>query len=146
MEIKSRNPNYKQYVIDKRSRNKFATHIGFNITKIEEGKIEAETTFENFMQQQDGFVHGGVTSAFADMACGFASYSMVEHGQRVMTVEIKISYFNKGDGDKIVARGSVLKAGKRFHFCEAEIFSVHQGVYTLMAKASSTMAVIALKD
>jgi acyl-coenzyme A thioesterase PaaI-like protein len=45
-----------------------------------------------------------------------------------------------------VALGSVLKAGKRFHFCEAEIFSVHQGVYTLMAKASSTMAVIALKD
>lgn len=146
MEIKSRNPNYKQYVIDKRSNNKFATHIGFNITKIEEGKIEAETTFENFMQQQDGFVHGGITSAFADMACGFASYSVVEPGQRVMTVEIKISYFNKGEGDKIIARGSVLKAGKRFHFCEAEIFSVYNDVYTLMAKASSTMAVIAIKD
>lgn len=146
MEIKSRNPNYKQYVIDKRSNNKFATHIGFDITKIEEGKVEAETTFENFMQQQDGFVHGGITSAFADMACGFASYSIVEPGQRVMTVEIKISYFNKGEGDKIIARGCVLKAGKRFHFCEAEIFSVHNDVYTLMAKASSTMAVIALKD
>ena len=146
MEIKSRNPNYKQYVLDKRSRNKFATHIGFNIKQIEEGKIEAETAFENFMQQQDGFVHGGITSAFADMACGFASYSLVEPGQRVMTVEIKISYFNKGEGDKIIARGHVLKAGKRFHFCEAEIFSVSQESYTLIAKASSTMAVIELKD
>ncbi len=145
MEIKSKNKDYKQYVLDKLGSNHFSKHVDFNITKIEEGIIEAETDFQTYMQQQDGFVHGGITSAFADMACGFAAYSLVEAGQRVMTVEIKISYFTRGIGDRIIARGKVIKPGKKFHFCEAEIFTIKEGKEVLIAKASSTMAVIDIK-
>ena len=88
MEIKSKNKDYKQYVLDKLGSNHFSKHVDFNITKIEEGIIEAETDFQTYMQQQDGYVHGGITSAFADMACGFAAYSLVEAGQRVMTQRV----------------------------------------------------------
>ncbi len=146
MDIKSRNREYKEYVLEKIGSNHFSKHIDFTITEIKEGSIVAETCFETYMQQQDGFVHGGISSAFADMACGFAAYSLVEKGQRVMTVEMKISYFSRGMGDRIIARGKVVKPGKRFHFCEAEIFTVKEGKETLIAKASSTMAVIDLKE
>jgi hypothetical protein len=80
--MESRNPNYREYVAKKVSTNRFLHHIGFQITKLEPGYMEGEVPFETFLQQQDGFVHGGVTSTIADMVMGFAAYSMVEEGRR----------------------------------------------------------------
>jgi uncharacterized protein (TIGR00369 family) len=144
LSMESRNPNYKEYVAKKVSTNRFLHHIGFQITQLEPGYMEGEVAFVEFLQQQDGFVHGGVTSTIADMVMGFAAYSLVEEGQKVMTVEMKVSYFNRGMGEKVIGKGRVLKAGKRFHFCEAEVYCEADGVQTLMAKASSTMGVIDL--
>jgi acyl-coenzyme A thioesterase PaaI-like protein len=59
-----------------------------------------------------------------------------------MTVEIKVSYFNRGIGQKIIGKGSVVKAGKQFFFCEGEVYAINNGEEILMAKATSTMAVI----
>jgi acyl-coenzyme A thioesterase PaaI-like protein len=40
----------------------------------------------------------------------------------------------------------VLKPGKNFHFCEAEIFELENNEKKLIAKASSTMAVVRDKN
>jgi|694.fasta_scaffold37807_7 uncharacterized protein (TIGR00369 family) len=138
----SRNPNFVSYVKSKIEKNYFSNHIGLTFDKIEEGYIEASAPFETFIQQQDGYVHGGFTSALCDIVCGFAGYTLVEEQQRVMTVEIKVSYFNRGIGQKIIGKGSVVKAGKQFFFCEGEVYAINNGEEILMAKATSTMAVI----
>lgn len=138
----SRNPEFKSYVEQKIRANKFVKHLDFHFTKIEPGLIEGEAPFAEFLQQQDGYVHGGVTSTVADMVMGFASYSLVEQGQKVMTVEIKVSYYNRGIGQRIFGRGIVTKPGKRFHFCEAEVYVENEGSLNLIAKATCTMAII----
>jgi uncharacterized protein (TIGR00369 family) len=123
--------------------NQFLKHIDFKIDKIEPGVIEGHIDFQEFHQQQDGWVHGGVISTICDMVAGYASYSMVEEGQRVVTVEIKISYFNPGKGERIFGRGQVLKTGRRFHFCESEVYARGaDGANYTIAKATTTMAVI----
>jgi uncharacterized protein (TIGR00369 family) len=140
--LEARNPKYKEYTELMISRNKFMQWMGFVITKIEPGYIEGELDFKEMHHQQNGWLHGGVTSTILDMVQGFGAYSMVEDGQKVFTVEAKISYFNPGRADKFYSRGGVVKAGKRFHFCEGELFYIKDGEEITVAKGSATMAVI----
>jgi uncharacterized protein (TIGR00369 family) len=141
--LEARNPEYREYVKLKISRNKFISAIGLRFTSIEPGYLEGEIDFKEMLEQQNGWLHGGVTSAILDMVQGFASYSMVEAGQQVFTVEAKISYFNPGTAAKFFTRGGVVKPGKRFHFCEAEVYYLKEdGTEVTVAKGSATMAVV----
>ncbi len=140
--MEPRNPKFREYTEMMIGRNKFIKWLGFNITKIEPGLTEGELVFTELHHQQNGWLHGGVTSAILDMVEGFAAYSMVEEGQKVFTVEAKISYLNPGTADKFYARGTVIKPGKRFHFCEGEVYYLKEGEEVIVAKGSATMAVI----
>ncbi len=123
--------------------NKFAPFLGFEITEINEGEIAGELDFKPHHQQQNGYLHGGITSAILDMVEGFAAYSMVREGDLVFTVEAKIAYLNRGMGKKFFAKGWVMKPGKRFHFCEGELwYEDDGGKKIIVAKGSATMAVI----
>jgi uncharacterized protein (TIGR00369 family) len=138
----SRNKNWKAYTEFKISKNKFIRWVGFNITTIEEGFIEGELAFKETHEQQNGWLHGGVTSAILDMVQGFASYSLAEEGQQIFTVDAKISYYNPGTADKFYSAGWVEKPGKRFHFCEGELYYLKEGKKVIVAKGSATMAVV----
>lgn len=112
------------------------------ITKIEPGYIEAELNFQEFHQQQNGWLHGGITSAILDMVEGFAAYSLVPEGTQVFTADAKISYYNPGISNKFYARGWVDKPGKSFHFCEGVVYYLNeQNEEVIVAKGSATMAV-----
>jgi uncharacterized protein (TIGR00369 family) len=138
-----RNPNFKEYLEFKLSKNKFIRYIGMEITKIEPGYLEGEIAFKENLEQQNGWLHGGVTSAMLDMIQGFSSYSLVEEGQQVFTVEAKISYYNPGTANKFFIRGGVVKPGRRFHFCEGEVYYMKEdGTEVIVAKGSATMAVV----
>lgn len=142
MKINSPNPDFRKYVELKISRNKYMQLIGFELPLIEPGRVEGVLNFRDIHEQQNGFVHGAVTSALCDMACGFASYTLVNEGEQVFTAEIKVTYLRPGTAQKIYAHGWVLKPGKNFHFCEAEIFELHNNEKKIIAKASSTMAIV----
>ena len=143
--MQSRNPAFKEYVQLKIKRNEFLKALGFKIHLIEAGKVEGELPFLKKHEQQNGYFHGGVISSLCDIACGYAAYSLVEEGTQVFTVEIKVSYLRKGIGDKLIAKGWVVKPGRNFHFCEAEVYALKDGEQTLVAKATSTMAVVSEK-
>jgi uncharacterized protein (TIGR00369 family) len=140
--MEARNSNFKEYTQTMISRNKFIQNLGFVITKIDPGYLEGELVFRELHHQQNGWLHGGVSATILDMIQGFASYSMVEEGQKVYTVEAKISYFNPGIAEKFFSRGGVVKPGRRFHFCEAEIFYLKESEEIIVAKGSATMAIV----
>ena len=140
--MEPRDSNWKEYVQYKIDRNKFSKLIGLEFVTVEPALIEAELIFREDLQQQNGYLHGGVISAVCDMVSGFASYTMVEKDQQVFTVECKVSYYNPGISDKFYAKGWVEKAGKRFHFSESEIYYLKNGKKVTVAKSTTTMAVI----
>ncbi|GIV35132.1 MAG: hypothetical protein KatS3mg031_2667 [Chitinophagales bacterium] len=140
--LKTKNPAFKDYVQLKVARNAFLKAIGFELTEIEVGRVTGILLFRKMHEQQNGFVHGGVISTLCDMACGYAAYTLVAEGEQVFTAELKVSYLRKGSGNRLVAKGWVLKAGHHFHFCEAEIYAENEEGVRLIAKASSTMAVV----
>ena len=127
-------------------KQEFLNLVGFIITKIYKGYIEGSLKLENKHKQQKGLLHGGVTATIADVVSGFAAYTLLGPNEHVVTAEIKISYLNPGLSKEIWAKGWVLKSGKRLHFCEAEVYSLNGTQRTMIAKATSTMAVIQESD
>ena len=122
----------------KLTRQHFMHHIGADLTRIEEGRVEAELRLDQQHQQHPGFAHGGLGATMADLAAGFAAVTLVPEGTGVVTVELKTSYLHPGVGQRLRAVGWVLKAGRRLHFCEAEVWCDE----LLIAKATATMAVV----
>ena len=144
--IKTLNPEFKTDIEEKLQRQHFMKLMDLKLTKIEEGEVEAELTVEDVHKQQKGFVHGGVIATMADVVAGFAAVSLVEKHNHVVTAEIKVSYLNPGLGDKLIAKGWVIRQGRSLNFCEAEIYSISGNVEKLIAKASTTMATITPED
>ena len=144
--VKTLNPDFKSDIEEKLKRQHFMKLMNFKLTKIEEGLIEGELDVEQIHKQQKGFVHGGVIATMADIVSGFAAVSLVPKGHHVVTAEIKVSYLNPGLGDKLLAKGWVIRQGRNLNFCEAEIYSKKDGKSTLISKATTTMATITPED
>jgi uncharacterized protein (TIGR00369 family) len=112
--------------------------IGADLTTIEPGRVEAELALEQQHQQHRGFAHGGLVATMADLVAGFAAVTIVPENYGVVTADLRVSYLHPGVGEKLRAVGWVLKAGRRLHFCEAEVWCDDK----MIAKASATMAVV----
>ena len=130
-------------VQEKIAGNHFTNHVGYQINHIEAGMVMGELDLKPHHLQQMGFVHGGITATFADVVAGFAAFTLVKKGQNVVTADLKVSYLNPGIGTKIFAKGWVIKAGQKLHFCEALIWMENaEGLKIDIAKSSSTMVVV----
>ena len=131
-------PDLEARIREKLKKQGFMHLIGADLTRIEPGRIEVALPFGPQHQQQRGFAHGGLVATLADLAAGFAAVTLVPDGVGVVTVELKVSYLNPGVGSQLKAIGWVLKAGRRLHFTEAEVWCDS----VLIAKATATMAVV----
>jgi len=138
MQDSIKEPDLETRIRRKLERQYFMHLIGADLTRIEPGRIEVGLVLGQQHQQQRGFVHGGLTATMADLAAGFAAVTLVPDGVGVVTADLKISYLNPGVGARLRAVGWVLKAGRRLHFCEAEVWCDD----VLIAKATATMAVV----
>jgi len=141
--IKTYNPDFETDIRVKLERQEFMQLLGFQVTKIEAGCIEGELKLEQKHKQHKGFAHGGIIATLADIVAGFAAVSLVPKHHHVVTAELKVSYFRPGVGDKLLARGYVIKQGHKLNFCEAEVFVVKDTEEpVLIAKATTTMATL----
>lgn len=137
------NPDFRETILAHLERQEFMKHINCRLTVIEPGYVEAEIDLDVIHQQQIGLVHGGVTATIADVAAGFAGFTLVGPRQHTVTAELKISYFAKGRGRRLRAVGRVVKPGRSLHFCEADVYCHDEDDRAvLIARATTTMAVI----
>lgn len=135
--------DFELMVREKIGGNHFSQFVGFDITDIRPGYIEAHLVLKPEHLQQMGFVHGGVTATMADVVSGFAAFTLVKRGQGVVTADLRVSYLNPGIGSIVYAKGYVIKAGTKLHFCEAELWMINENKQRIdIAKSSSTMVVV----
>lgn len=146
MNYESKNPNYKHIILAKFEKNIFSHHIGFNLTRVDPGIVEGELHIQKIHEQQNGMIHGGVTSTLADIVMGFAAYSLVAEGEGTVTSDLKVAYLRPGKGVKLLAKGRVIKPGNMLYYCESDIICIDQlGTETLIARGYSTMCAIKSK-
>jgi len=118
----------------------FMDHIGARLIHISPGAVDIEIAPMGELKQQYGFFHGGVITSLADSAAGFAALSLFEEDDGVLTAELKINFLAIADGEKLIARGRVIKPGRTLTVCRGEVFSVEGENEKLVASALLTMA------
>lgn len=123
------------------ARQPFSVLLGAELTALSRGQCTLELPLRDALKQQDGFTHGGVVSYLADNALTYAGGSALP-GLGVVTSEYKINYLRPAVGDALVARASVLYAGKTQAVCRCDVFAVKDGNEKLCATAQGTIVAL----
>jgi uncharacterized protein (TIGR00369 family) len=116
--------------------------LGATLDKVSPGFVEIAIRPGPAISQQHGFVHAGAVSAIADTAAGYAALSLMPAGRGVLTTEFKINLIAPAMGDRILARGKVVKAGRTLTVAQTEVFAEIAGQEKLVALLTATMMTI----
>ncbi|WP_301107221.1 PaaI family thioesterase [Sporosarcina sp.] len=119
----------------------FSRLLGAQLTDFNQSEVVLEVPITEDLLQQNGFVHGGVISYAADNALTFAGGSVL--GPNVLTSEYKINYLKPAVGDLLIARGSVISAGKRQAVCRCDVFIRNGTEEKMCATAQGTIVTVA---
>lgn len=124
------------------ARQGLMTTLGATLAKVAPGAVEIELKPMPAISQQNGFVHGGAIGAIADSAAGYATLSLLPLDTAVLTTEYKIHLIAPAVGERIVARGEVVKAGKTLTIAQTRVFAESGGQEKLIALLVATMMAI----
>jgi uncharacterized protein (TIGR00369 family) len=135
-------PNFESRVRQSFDRQKFMATIGATLTRVEPGEVDIELRSRDDLTQQHGFLHAGVLATAADSACGYAALSLMPPGAAVLSVEFKINMLAPAAGDRMVARGRVIRAGKTVTVCWGEVVAHSTSGEKLVATMVATMMTV----
>lgn len=124
---------------DSFARQALMATFGARITDHGSGKVEITAPILPLATQQHGVAHAGLTFALADTAAGYAALSLMAEGREVMTAEAKINLIAPAAGEKLIARGEVVRAGRRLTVVRADVFALRDGKETCVAVLQGTM-------
>lgn len=134
-----RDPAWEAKVRDSFARQTFMQTIGARIASLAPGRCEIELPFRRELCQQHGYLHGGVVTAIADNAAGYAAFSLMPPGASVLTVEFKVNLLAPAAGERFRARGSVVRPGRTLLVVEAEVVAEDKGEEKPIAQMLATM-------
>ncbi|WP_131786890.1 PaaI family thioesterase [Protofrankia symbiont of Coriaria ruscifolia] len=137
--LKAANPDFEQFVRGMVLSMPAARHLGFEFGRIAPGEVEIIQSYRKELTQHDGFIQGGVLGSLADFAGGCAAGTLLQPGWVNMTIDYTVKILAPAKGEKIVARGRVVKAGPVMTIAAADVYSVDGTGETLCATAFVTM-------
>jgi uncharacterized protein (TIGR00369 family) len=116
--------------------------LGATLGEMSPGQVEISIRPSPAISQQHGFIHGGAVSAIADSAAGYAALSLMPADRGVLTTEFKINLVAPAVGDRLIARGKVVKAGRTLTLAQTEVFAEREGKEKLVALLTATLMTI----
>jgi uncharacterized protein (TIGR00369 family) len=128
-----------QRIRDSFARQDFMRTLGAELVSVAPGAVEIRLAIMSGLLQQHGFAHAGVVASIADSACGYAALSMMEPGGDVVSVEFKLNLMSPAVGEQLLARGRVVRAGKRLTVTACDVFAVSRGEEKCVATFLGTM-------
>jgi uncharacterized protein (TIGR00369 family) len=94
--------------------------LGAELADVASGRVTIALPVEPHLSQQDGFLHAGVVVAALDSACGYAALTLMPADSEVLTVELKVNLLAPASGERLVAEGEVLRAGRTLTVCRGD--------------------------
>nr|WP_241255821.1 hotdog fold thioesterase [Candidatus Protofrankia californiensis] len=137
--LKAANPDFEQFVRGMVLSMPAAQHLGFEFGRIAPGDVEIIQPYRKELTQHDGFIQGGVLGSLADFAGGAAAGTLLPAGWVNMTIDYTVKILTPAKGEKIIARGRVVKAGPIMTVAAADVYSANGSEETLCATAFVTM-------
>src|SRR4051794_32798846 len=114
-------------------------HFGLAITGIGPGVFEITQPFREELSFRPGIFQAGPVGTLADMAAACAGMTMLPSGWAASTVDYTIKLIAPAAGDKIVARGRVVRFGRTLSVTASDVYAVHEGKEALCATALATI-------
>jgi uncharacterized protein (TIGR00369 family) len=99
------------------------TTLDARLAALAEGRAEIQAPILPGSRQQHGYAHAGLTFAIGDSAAGYAALTTMPDDHEVLTAEMKINLLAPGAGDMLIARGRVIKPGRRLVVVQADVFA-----------------------
>ena len=96
--------------------------LGAELTRVASGQVDITAPILEGSKQQHGAGHAALAFAIGDSAAGYAALTMMEEGAEVMTAEIKINLLAPSINGPLLAKGRVVKAGRRLIVVQSDIF------------------------
>jgi uncharacterized protein (TIGR00369 family) len=119
--------------------------IGARLSALRPGFCAIELPFRKDLTQQHGYVHAGIVGAIVDSAGGYAGFTLFPSDASVLTVEYKLNLLAPAAGERLVAEGQVVKAGRTLAITRGEVYAEADGKRTLCAIMQQTLIVLAGK-
>lgn len=113
--------------------------IGAELVTLGPGRCTVAAPFSEKVGQQQGFFHGGVIGAVGDSAGGYAALSLLPIGSEVVTLEYKVNFLRPAAGDRLVAEGVVLRAGRSVTVTRVDVFIEARGQRSLCAALQQSL-------
>lgn len=123
-------------------RQRFMATLGARLARIAPDAVDIELPVDPAVAQQHGFVHAGAMAAIADSACGYAALTGMPAGAAVLSIEFTINMLAPAAGERVIARGRVVRRGRSIIVCGADVFAVSAGAEKLVAVMTATMMVV----
>jgi len=131
-----------QRISDSFSAQGMMTTIGARLALVADGEVHIELPFSLSLSQQRGFLHAGATTSIVDSACGYAALTKAPAGFDVVTAEFKLNLMRPAVGQRFLAIGRVVNAGKFLTVCTGEVraFADAGEAYKVVALMQATIA------
>lgn len=122
----------------------FSRLMGAELVRFSAEGAELHVPLSARLEQQHGFIHGGVVAYAADNALTFAGGAAL--GPSVVTSEFKINYVRPAAGQVLIARAMVVHAGSRLAVCRCDVLARQGDSEVLCAVAQGTISLIGRAD
>lgn len=112
-------PQFEARVRESFSRQRVMQTLGARLVRLAAGEVDIELPYRADLTQQHGYLHAGMVTTVLDSACGYAAFSLMPADASVLSVEFKTNLLAPAEGELLMARGRVLRAGRSISVCEA---------------------------
>jgi uncharacterized protein (TIGR00369 family) len=131
-------PHIEQRILESFARQRLMTAYGAAITAMSRGFVEITVLPQDFLLRTNGLFHGGVITALADSAAGYAAGTLHDTDVSFLTVELKINFLNPAKGDHLLTRARVIKGGKTLTVVQTDSFIANTDTLRHVATALLT--------
>lgn len=139
MPMEPQDAGYEARVRESFARQTFMATLGAKLARVAAGEVDVELPVREALVQQHGSVHAGAITSVLDSAAGYAAFSLMPAGAAVVSVEFKVNLLEPARGERIVARGRVLRPGRTLFVCVSEAWAYAGERETLVAMLQGTM-------
>lgn len=123
----------------------FNKYLGLKVDAIREGHAVVRLPYNSHWvgDYRIGRLHGGVTSALADLAGGTAVWTYLGQHDSVSTVDLRVDYLEPAKQLDLIAEANVIRKGRHLGVCNIHVRQglVGQSQGVLVAEAKGVYAI-----
>jgi acyl-CoA thioesterase len=96
--------------------------VGFTLTRVDRGEVEAALDTHDAMTNPMGSVHGGIAATLLDTVMACAVHTVLEPGESYTTTDLHVHYVRGvNPGTTVTATGTIAHKGRRLATAEGRL-------------------------